>query len=314
MELAFLLVEQVAAMMILVLIGLVMSKGGLIKKGETGGLTTLILYVFGPCMIVQCFQMEFDAAKLKGWLFITACSFGAHLMFMFLGRFVFLRKKTEKTITERMAVIYTNAGSIAMALIGATLGQEAMFYCSGFLLTFNILIWTHGLRCISGGHAKMELKKLVLNPNILSIIIGVTLFLTNTRLPGILGEAVDTLGGMLGPLIMVNIGIIMGQDNLKALFANPRNYYVCLLRLVVMPVVLILIFAVTGASHWIENGEMLLMVLILAASSPVATMIAMLTQKFGGGDGVYASHLASLSSVLCIVTMPLMALLAQALL
>ena len=81
-----------------------------------------------------------------------------------------------------------------------------------------------------------------------------------------------------------------------------------------MPVVLILIFAVTGASHWIENGEMLLMVLILAASSPVATMIAMLTQKFGGGDGVYASHLASLSSVLCIVTMPLMALLAQALL
>ena len=100
----------------------------------------------------------------------------------------------------------------------------------------------------------------------------------------------------------------------QALFANPRNYYVCLLRLVVMPVVLILIFAVTGASHWIENGEMLLMVLILAASSPVATMIAMLTQKFGGGDGVYASHLASLSSVLCIVTMPLMALLAQALL
>ena len=314
MELALLLVEQVASMMILLAIGLVMSKSGLIKKGETGGLTSLILYVFSPCMILQCFQIEFDPQKFKGWLFITGFALATHLLFIALGRFVFLRKKTERTITERMALTYTNAGSVAMALIGSTMGREAMFYCSGYLLTFNFLIWTHGIRSISGGHSKLELKRLLLNPNVLSILVGVTLFLTNTSIPGILGDTVDTMGSMLGPLIMVNIGIIMGQDDLKVLFTSWRTYFICFLRLLVLPIILILVFWATGASHWVENGQLLLTVLLLAASSPVGTMIAMLTQKFGNSDGVYASHLASLSSVLCIFTMPLMALLGQALL
>ena len=147
-------------------------------------------------------------------------------------------------------------------------------------------------------------KKIFLNPNIIAVGIGLFLFVTKIRFPVVIATAVSGFGDMIGTISMLAIGMLIGAMDLREVFAAKRAYFVCLLRLLLLPALVAVCFAlaVSGGVH--PDAEYILMVVLVAAAAPPAVMLTQTAQTYGG-DPRYASIINVMGTVLCIVTIPL---------
>lgn len=312
-ELSLLLGKQVLSMLVMMLVGIFAAKTHLVDSSANKSLSTLVLYIFSPCALLAAFQMDFDAQKLVSLGVVTFFAVIAHLFFILMAQFVFFRKKTAFSNANRAALIYTNCGNLTIPLISATLGQEAVFYSCGYMLVSSILLWTHGRVVMSEDIRSISVKNIVFNSNIIAIVVGLGMFLTGLRFPSVLDSAVNSYSGAMGAVSMLALGLMLGGNNLKEIFADKRVYWVCFLRLIALPLLLILFFKFTGLAYIVSNGKELLTVVLIAAFAPVAAAVAMFAQLFEKNPD-YASRLTGVSTMLSIASMPLMVAASQILL
>ena len=205
---------------------------------------------------------------------------------------------------ERAVIVYTNAGILVIPLVNALLGGEYLVYSCAFIVIQQVLIWTHcrSLLCGTGG---MEWRKILLNVNIIAIAIGCALFLLRIELPDFINQTLDTTGSMLGPLGMLLAGMVIADTPLRQLFTAPRGYLAAALRLLLCPLLTVLLFRAVGAAGLIPDGKNILMTVYLACITPACATVTSLAQLYDR-DAAHSSALYVLSTLLSIVTMPLM--------
>jgi len=310
MEMAFVLGQQVLIMLIYLIVGMIAYKTKLITYEQSKGMSSVLMYVLSPCMLLKAFKMEYQQEKLMGLLFSGGVTLVTAIFLILLARYVFFRKKSDLVLIERSSVPYTNSGYLAIPLISATLGQEAVFYSCGYLMVFNFFVWTHCLRQMSGGKASVDLKSIITNPNLIAIVLGIIMFRFNLHIPYIIDTAVSGFGNMVGPIALFIIGVTLATMEPKKIFLNKRAYWVCFVRLIFTPALLIIFFKIIGINHWIANGDIIINTVLISSFAPVAAIITMFAQQYNL-KADYASQLVSLSTLLCIITMPLMLLIAQ---
>ena len=309
MELSILLAEQIAALFLMGLVGYLAVKSGKFREYESRIISNLVVYICSPCVIIDAFQIDFTADKVKGLLLAGGASVLVHIILIGGGKL--LSKPFHLNGIEKASVEYSNSGNLIVPLVGAVLGAEWVFYTTAFMIVQTILIWTHGQSVICQG-LEMNYRKILLNANIIAIIPGLFLFLTKIRLPVIVNECISGFGDMIGPASMMVVGMIIGNVDLKWVFCQKRPYFICFLRLIFFPMIIILIFACSGIRSLHPDAEYILMIVILAASAPAAVMVTQLAQ-IHDRDAVYASVINVMSVIFCIVTMPLMLLFYEAL-
>lgn len=193
--------------------------------------------------------------------------------------------------------MFSNAAFLALPLAQSVIGDEGVFYCSVYIGVFNIFAFTYGIYEISGRKAKINIKKIFLNPGSISVLIGVPLFLLRVKLPYIIDYPMQLAGSINSPLAMIIFGTFLANANFKNLFIRKELYFVSFLRLVFIPVVMTLFFRLCGVT-----GD-LLTAMAISASAPTATNTAMYAAKYDNDAGL-GSEIAAQSSVLSVVTMP----------
>ena len=301
MGLSILLAEEIAAMALAAVVGWAVVRIGLFEAKESEVISRIAVYICSPCIVVSAFQIEISAEKVTG-LFLA---FGAAvLVHVFL---ILVMRASKKPLglqkIERASVIYTNAANLTIPLVAAVLGEEWIFYTSAFIIVQTVLFWSHGLTLVIPGEEK-NWKKIFLNPNIIAVGIGLFLFVTKIRFPVVIATAVSGVGDMIGTISMLAIGMLIGAMDLREVFAAKRAYFVCLLRLLLLPALVAVCFAlaVSGGVH--PDAEYILMVVLVAAAAPPAVMLTQTAQTYGG-DPWYASIINVMGTILCIVTIPL---------
>lgn len=302
MELSILLAEEIAAMFLAMVVGYGIVKSGLFTAEDSKIISRMVVYICSPCIIVNAFQIEMSSDKIQGLgLAFGVCVF-VHI-FMILSMKL-LRSPLGLSEVERASVIYTNAANLTIPLVVAVLGREWVFYTSAYVIVHTVLFWTHGTRLIVPG-GNRDYRKIFLNPNIIAIGVGIILFCTGISFPVVVDTAIEGFGDMIGPVSMLVIGMVIGDMDLKEVFAPGRAYFICLIRLILIPAFFAWCFASLEKLGFHPDGEYILMVVLLAASAPPATMITQAAQTYGG-EARYASVLNVMCVVFCIVTLPMM--------
>ena len=207
------LLGQMLSMMLMILMGFAAVKTKLVKGSQSSVISALTLYIIVPCVVIDSFQIEFSAEKMKGLLLAAGFAVLMHVLFIVVVGL--LGKKWNMSPIEKASVIYSNGGNIIIPLVSALLGQEQVFYCCAFIMVQTFFFWTHTVGLI-GGRSQISVKKILGNPNVIAIAIGLILFFTNTKLPGVLGDTVSSMGGIVGPVCMLMIGMIMAAADLKS--------------------------------------------------------------------------------------------------
>ena len=305
--LSLLLLKKIASLFIILFIGVLIVRLKLLKAEDSKPLSAVVAYILNPCVLIASLQREQTVSVLKGLAF----NIGAALLvtLVFIGTTRLLTKPLRLSPVERMSLIYPNVGNLIIPLVTSVLGEEYVVYTLGYFIVQHAFIWTHMVNGLNAG-APVQLKKLFLNPNILAIIAGLALFLAKIQLPGIVSDAISSLGDMLGPLAMLIIGMVIGGMDLKKTFSDKRVWLVALGRVVALPLIILLLFKYSGLKTLLPNGETLLLIVLLAAAAPSANMVTSLAQLYGE-DAQRASAIGVVTQILCIATMPLTVLLYQ---
>lgn len=126
------LLGQMLSMMLMILMGFAAVKTKLVKSSQSSVISALTLYIIVPCVVIDSFQIEFSAEKMKGLL--LAAGFAVLMHVLFIAVVGLLGKKWNMSPIEKASVIYSNGGNIIIPLVSALLGQEQVFYCCAFIM------------------------------------------------------------------------------------------------------------------------------------------------------------------------------------
>ncbi|MBS6883446.1 MAG: AEC family transporter [Clostridiaceae bacterium] len=302
MQISLILMREIVQLFIILLMGYIIVKAKLLRPEDSRSLSVVMVYLLTPCVIINAFQVEYTPQVMAGLIFSFAISIAAHILFLLLTRL--LAGPLHLDVIERTAVIYTNAGILVIPLVNALLGPEYVIYSCAFIVVQQVLIWTH-CRSLLCGTRGMEWRKLFLNVNIIAIVAGCALFLLRVPLPALINDTLGTLGDMFGPLGMLLAGMVIADTPLRRLFTTPRNYLPVLLRLLAFPLVTVLLLRIAGAAGWVADGKNILMIVYLACITPACATVTSLAQLYDR-NAAYSSALYVLTTLLSIVTMPVM--------
>lgn len=309
MELSLILLQQILVIALMILFGFVAGKAKIMTLENSATISKLVLYIVAPCMTISALQLDYSMEKALGFGLAVVCAIVYHIVIITGTRWFgpLLKLKT----VEEASVMYSNAGNLLIPIVGYVLGGDYVFYCCAYTIVQTILFWTHLLSMISG-QKQMNIRKIVMNPNIIAIILGLILFFGRITLPEIIGSAVARTGEMVGPLSMIVIGIMIADADLKAIFSQKEIWLVTCIRLIVSPLITAVVLGLLVNTVIPKSMISVLFVFFLATAAPSASTVSQMA-NVEHKDEVLAGSINIMTVVLCIITMPIMTFVFQTL-
>ena len=302
MPISLLLMEEIIKLFVIMFMGYVVVKAGLMKSSESKSVSVIMVYLVIPCVILNAFQVEYTPDVQKGLLLACAAAVAVHILFLLLT--AILKKPLHLDVIERATIIYSNAGILVIPLVQELLGQDYVIYSSAYIAVQLILIWTHCKNMLCE-EDKLEWKKVFLNVNIISIIAGVVLFIFRIQLPSGAQDVLNMMNNMIGPLGMLLAGMVIAEVPLKTVFTRKRSYLSAALRLFIYPVFVLGLMKVIQTFASIQDSKQILLTVYLASITPACATVTSMAQLYDK-DAAYSSSLYVLTTLLSIATMPVM--------
>lgn len=291
-------------MLVLILVGILCAKTGIINQDSNRQLSSLVLQVVNPAVILMSFQTDYRPELARN-LLITFGLAAAAFIIMIGASCIFVRNKPDKDSSiERFASVYSNCGFMGIPLMNALFGSEGVFYLTAFITVFNISVWTHGVILISGERSIKQAVRVLCSPTIIAIALGIIMFFAQIRIPSVPAQAFQFIADMNTPLAMLVSGITISSANIVKLLKKPGVYYVCLLKLIVMPLILM-----TGLA-FLPISEKVQITILVAAAAPPAAMCTLFALRYKK-NSLYASEIFAAGTVLSVATLPLIVKLAE---
>ena len=307
MNISILLMQQIVQLFLMIFMGYLIVKTGLVRDDDSKVLSKIILYLIVPCVIINAFQVDYTTDTVKGLLIAFAASVMTQVILLVVisvaGKLLHLNE------VEVASVYYSNSGNLIVPIVTFILGQEWVLYGCVFMSVQLVFLWTHCKKIISR-EASYDWKKIILNINMISIFIGVILFFTGIRLPEIIGNTLASVGTMIGPASMIVTGMLFAGMNLKQIFANKRVYFITFLRLIAVPLIALVLIKLSNLASFSADGNKIMLIFFRAIITPSASTVTQMCQVYGN-DSKYASAINVMTTLLSIITMPVMVMLFQ---
>ncbi len=300
MNTSLIVLQQTLTMGIYMLLGFLLFRTGRISKEGSRSIAAILINLVIPAMTINGFLREFSRERLVllGWSFLLSA---VALLFSIAVAHLLYRKNP----INLFAAAYSNAGFIGIPLVRAALGEEAVFLVISYVALLNVFQVAHGLPVLKRERVRFQLREYLKSPIILSAVIGLLVFVTGlgNRLPPLLTGAVSGLSSTNAPLAMLLLGVYLAESNLKEMLTNGRILLVSGVRLLLIPGLTLLLLVLFPVDPQLK------MVVLLAAAAPVGANVAVYSQ-LAGSDSSYAGELVAQSTVLSILSLPVMVWLA----
>ncbi|WP_158967445.1 AEC family transporter [Paraglaciecola sp. L3A3] len=292
--------------------------GYLCKKHKIVGvislkyLTRFVMYLSLPAVLLGKLAST-DFETLLDIPFLTAYLISLiSVMFTFglVGYFLF-EKRANYGVMLGLGGVYGNIGFLAIPLLAVTVGEWTsvplalmltldlliLLPFSSFLLQLSNTNNTYFAHHENNFTPFKALKRSLLNPLIISIIVGLILSAWSITLPASVIEGLALLGSGAGPCAMFIVGTaLFGRSMKQNSFAA---IYMSTVKLAIMPFVVFLMMTMFQVnSVWI-------LIATLGSAMPCAAVLGVMAEEYKT-----LSHQAStavlLTTVVSVVTLPLL--------
>ena len=326
MDVALKVIYNVALLFIMMIPGILLKKCHLSTDGIGKGISNLVLYIAQPALIFLAYLRPFDQEILINSAYVLVLSILVHVIFSVVAMNCYRKTPDGARRMLRFATIFSNAAFMGIPLISAVLEDTypgATVYASIYNITFNLFIWSLGVYICTDKrdvnengveddeeHIKQGASplKALYHPVTIAAAIGLVFFILpiETYVPGLLTESFTMLKNLVAPLSMVVIGLRLADMDFKGIFKDKDMYIFLLLRHILLPLASLGVIKLVGLL--IDIPTVVEMVVVIMASAPAATSATMFAEKYDC-DATYVSRLVTVSTLISIVTMPLILLL-----
>ena len=294
-------VGQMLTLMLFIAAGYFLAKRELLPKDAETTLAKLETYLIMPAMIIDTFSTHCTPAALvaDGKLLLVAvvsCVAAVALSFPLARAFA---KPPALRRVYRYAFSFANASYVGNVVILRVFGSEMLFHYLMFGIPYFFVTYTWGFLTLTGEYGKTFSWKLLLQPIILALPIGMLLGLFQLPLPAFLSNAVASVTACLGPIAMLLTGMVVSRFPLRALLADGRVYLSTLVRLVALPTLFFFVARACGVT-----GTALVCVLAMTCM-PFGLNTVVFPAAYGG-DARPGASMAIVSHALSVITIPVL--------
>lgn len=296
-------------LILMVGVGLFASRAHIVGENFEKQLTSLIMKIILPCMIVKSMMGAFSWDELKHCgqlvliaIVIWAITFG-------LGQLVFrLMGKTPSARIMRFSMMYTNFTFVGIPVIEALYGSTGVFYFVVFVVPYRMVYYSSAEPLLSPpGLVRAErtwkdkLKGWFSVP-VIAVFVGLILYLTQIQLPAPVAGVINSLGSCASPLGMLLCGMSLGKYPFRKLL-KPRYFWLPLVRNLLLPALALGLTLLVGLEKEVAQ------VAVMFTALPVASLIAAFTIQYDPDEEAQFEAAAAvlLTTVFAAVTIPLWA-------
>lgn len=292
------ILNQTIIMLILIMIGVLCAKLKIISSSANKELSQFVLQVVNPVVIFMSYQKDYEPRLVKNLLLTFALSVVAFALTIIIAYILIRKKENRDTEVERFSAIYSNCAFMGIPLVSALFGDEGVFYLTAFITVFNLVIWTHGVITISGEKNFKQVIKVFYSPTMIAIALGIITFFFKIKLPEVPNKALGFIKEINTPMAMIVSGVTISATNVPKLIKNIRVYIICIIKLLIVPLILTLIFSP------FDVDEKVRMTVIVAVASPPAAMCTLFCLKYNK-NSVYASEIFAAGTILSVLSLPI---------
>ncbi|MCQ2569130.1 MAG: AEC family transporter [Candidatus Saccharibacteria bacterium] len=287
---------------IILALGFLLGKLKLISPKTNKDLVNLLLTVFMPASLFVAFPASYSDETSGMFLSGLAGGFIVMMAVILISKLIFNKKffKNEKQRSAaQFALIFNNATFLGYPIIASTFGEQGIIPYCGFIIAFNIALFSYGVYLFKHKIDGKLVLSVITNPNIIAVILGVIVFLTSFKLPSFVKDSVQFTSNATTALSIICVGYMLSNAKFLKLIKKWKLMLTALIQLVVGPL------ATWGLLSLLGFPQEVIVVCTLIQALPTATSLGLFASKHGG-DETEASELVTISTVLSIITMPLM--------
>lgn len=297
------IVNSVLSLFIMILVGVYSSKRQIITPAINKGLTDILIQVALPFMILTSFIFTYNETTKSNILKTFVYSPIAYIIVIVISYLLLLPVKDDKKTILHFANVFTNTGYVGFPILYSIYGPEGVIYGSIFNMFFVIFLWTYGIILFEGNFQKNEFKKeiykILLNPSIIAVFIGLIIMISGFQLPQALLSSMNSIGSMTGPLSMIIIGVILSNVNPRKYLKDWTIYYGITTKLIIIPALIYLVFLILG-----DISRVSITVIIMTAM-PASTMTSILGESYNK-EKEYAAIIVSATTLLSLISIPIL--------
>lgn len=303
------MLQQMTVMFLMMAVGYLCYKKQILTEEVSKKVSAIVVNVANPCMILSSALTD---QQMRGKELLQTLAIVA-LMYVFLLVVAqllpkILRIRKESRGAYAAMTVFANIGFMGFPVLAAMYGNGALLYGAVFQIPFNILIYTYGVAVLTRrpdacGKAELdriEILKKIFNIGVIACIAAMLIYFLRIPIPSFLQAFITNLGNLTAPLSMMIIGASLAQMPLKELFLDKKLLLFSMVKLLILPAVWMLMV------NRVAEQEILRGVCLVMMATPAGSMTAMLAQQYGG-DYETASRGVALTTVLSVITMPVLA-------
>lgn len=301
---------------IIIVIGFLLSRRGIISKKGGEMLSSIVMSVALPCMILSKFQNDCSIEVFTSIIPALYASAAAIVLSILLG---FIMGKIIRIPVTRIgqfisSVAFSNFGFIGIPMVDAIFGDKGsapmmMFYFLQLIVvnTVGIMLTKHDAAAISGAGSRRtagDVLKGLLSPPTIAIVVSLVLMFAGIKLPKVIMIAVDCMSDLTSPLALVFVGNMVFNMGFKNMKPEKGVIEAVVGRLILSSAIMIgaaKFFGVTGTAFLVLTLEM-----ALSCAAQPATI-----SRTIGADTEYTTKILIYSIFGSVITVPLVMMVAE---
>lgn len=293
------LLQQMGILFVYMMIGYVACKKEYFDQEFGKKLSWLVVNVANPMLAISAVVNNEEQIAKKDFYVTVLLAICFYAFFLILAQILprLIGVQNSDIGVYKMMTTFNNIGFMGFPVIAAAYGNGALIYAVPFSIMFNILCYTWGIQTLCGGGEKGNWKRII-NIGTISGIISIVLFFMQIPVPKMICSLSAGLSNLTGPLSMLVIGISIAAMELKDLFTDVKLLKFALIKLLAVPVAAMLLVC------QVIDNRLICEVFLVMMATPAASMCAMLSQQYGG-DYELAAKGVALTTILSVITMPI---------
>ena len=257
----------------------------LVNREQMQGVTTFVLYFALPALVIRAVtQNPLDEVLRPHYLLAYGLGSLAVFAFALLLTLGLQRKPLSEAAIHALGMSASNSGFIGFPVAAMVLGASpaAVFLALNMLIE-NLLIIPMALILAEVGRqrgagivtaARKTLVRLIRNPILVGLALGLLLAVTDTALPRPLAQAVDMLANASGPAALFVIGGTLFGLQVRGMMNDVGQIVAG--KLILHPLAVLGVFLLIP-----EADPILLAGALLFACAPMISVFPLLGQRYG---------------------------------
>jgi len=295
------IINQMIQLFLVLAIGYVLNKIHIFDQTLNKKLTTLLLSVTTPALIINSVLSNDNRAPVNEVLLAFLVVI---LVFTVLPMVSYVLVKAMRIPKKQQGLymfmtVFSNVSFMGFPVLQAIFGDGSIFYAAIFNMGFNLVVFSLGIVMMNYGNennVKVSIKS-VLTPGVIASIIALFIYFTNLQFPTVIRNTFGMIGDVTTPLAMLLIGSTLANMPIKEVFNDLRIYPFTFIKQFLIPIVSFPIL-----SFFIKDTY-LLGITFVVISMPVANSAVLFATEYGG-DLKLAAKAVFLTTLVSVVSIP----------